>query len=304
MNWTAINFDWNQARAFLVTAEEGSLSAAARALGLTQPTLGRQVAGLEEALGVTLFERVGRGIMLTQAGVELLDHVRGMGDAAGRISLAASGQSQSVEGAVSITASDLMSAYHLPPVIARLREIAPGIEVTVVAANDVRDLTRREADVAIRHVRPEQPELIAKLIGHGDAGFYAARRYVSRVGRPDTLADLTGLDFVGFARDDQLIARLGEMGLPLRPENFRLFAENGMVYWNLIAEGLGVGILPDDLAGPDPRLTRLIPDMEPIRFPLWLTTHRELHTSRRIRVVFDLLAEMLGDRADRRVSRA
>ena len=150
---------------------------------------------------------------------------------------------------------------------------------------------------------PEQPELIAKLIGHGDAGFYAARRYVSRVGRPATLADLTGLDFVGFARDDRLIARLDEMGLPLRPENFCLFADNGMVYWNLIAEGLGVGILPDDLAGLDPRLIRLLPDMEPIRFPLWLTTHRELHTSRRIRVVFDLLTEMLGDMADRRVSR-
>lgn len=304
MNWSSITFDWNQARAFLVTAEEGSLSAAARALGLTQPTLGRQVAGLEEALGVTLFERVGRGVMLTQAGVELLDHVRGMGDAAGRISLAASGQSQLVEGAVSITASDLMSAYHLPPVIARLREIAPGIEITVIAANDLRDLTRREADIAVRHVRPEQPELIAKLIGHGEAGFYAATRYFARVGRPETLAELAALDFVGFQRDDQLIPQLETIGLKLGAHNFRLFAENGVAYWNLIGEGLGVGILPDDLAGPDPRLTRLLPEMEPIRFPLWLTTHRELHTSRRIRVVFDLLAEMLGETARPRISRA
>jgi len=100
MNWQSVSFDWNQARAFLVTAEQGSLSAAARALGLTQPTLGRQVAALEEKLGVTLFERGRRSLFLTQSGLELLDHVRMMGDAAGRISLTASGQSQAIEGLV------------------------------------------------------------------------------------------------------------------------------------------------------------------------------------------------------------
>ena len=107
MKWQTVSFDWNQARAFLVTVEEGSLTAAARALGLTQPTLGRQVAALEDSLGVTLFDRVGRSLRLTPSGLELLDHVRSMGDAAGRVSLTASGQSQTVEGQVCITASDL-----------------------------------------------------------------------------------------------------------------------------------------------------------------------------------------------------
>ena len=122
MDWRSVNFDWNRARAFLVTAEEGSLSAAARALGLAQPTLGRQVDALEQELGVVLFQRVGRGLKLTTSGLELLDHVRAMGDAAGRVSLSAAGQSQSIEGNVSITTSDVYAAILLPPVIAKLRQ--------------------------------------------------------------------------------------------------------------------------------------------------------------------------------------
>ena len=132
MNWQSVTFNWNRARAFLVTAEEGSLSAAARALGLTQPTLGRQVSALEAELGVTLFERVGRSLELTQSGQELLEHVRTMGEAASHISLTASGQSKSIEGHVCITATDIMSAYLLPPVLKQLRAIAPGIEIEIV----------------------------------------------------------------------------------------------------------------------------------------------------------------------------
>ncbi|MFT5800030.1 MAG: DNA-binding transcriptional LysR family regulator, partial [Candidatus Azotimanducaceae bacterium] len=129
MEWKRSAFDWNQARAFLVTAEEGSLSAAARALGLTQPTLSRQVAGLEEALGVTLFERTSRALLLTQSGVKLLADFRTMGDAANNISLAATGQSQAVTGHVLISATDLMARYLLPPVLKKLRKIAPDLQI-------------------------------------------------------------------------------------------------------------------------------------------------------------------------------
>ncbi|MDH5452601.1 MAG: LysR family transcriptional regulator, partial [Paracoccaceae bacterium] len=149
MNDSLNTFDWNHMRAFLATAEGGSLSAAARALGQTQPTLGRQVAALEAQLGIMLFERVGRSLALTQSGRDLLEHVRSMGEAANRISLAASGQSQSIEGRVRITASDIMSAYVLPPVLRHLRQLAPLLDIDIVAANDIRDLMRREADIAI-----------------------------------------------------------------------------------------------------------------------------------------------------------
>ncbi|MDD9918887.1 MAG: LysR family transcriptional regulator [Rhodospirillaceae bacterium] len=206
MDWQAVAFDWNQVRAFLVTAEEGSFSAAARALGATQPTLGRQVAALEESLGVTLFERVGRNLSLTEAGLELLDHVRAMGDAASRVSLTASGQAQSVEGHVCVTATDVLSMYLLPDALRRLREVAPGIELEVVASNDVRDLRRREADIAIRHGRPEQPDLIAKKLGETEAGLYASAGWIEEHGRPEKPDDVRNAEFIGFDRAGRLIA--------------------------------------------------------------------------------------------------
>ena len=157
MNWQAVSFDWNQIRAFLATAEEGSLSAAARALGSTQPTVGRQIAALEDDLGVTLFERAGRSLIMTGAAQDLLEHVQAMGDAASRVSMVAAGQSEDIAGCVVITANDLMAAGYLPAVLAQLRQEAPGIIVDVVASNRIENLTRRDADIAIRHVQPEQP---------------------------------------------------------------------------------------------------------------------------------------------------
>ncbi len=182
MDWRSVKFDWNRARAFLVTAEEGSLSAAARALGMAQPTLGRQVCALESELGVILFERAGRSLTLTQSGLELVEHVRAMGDAATRVSLTASGQSQSIEGRVCVTASEAYSVFILPPVIAKLRRIEPGITIEIIASNDVRDLRRREADIAVRNGRPTDPDLIAKKIKDDTACLYAAEGYLAQCG--------------------------------------------------------------------------------------------------------------------------
>jgi DNA-binding transcriptional LysR family regulator len=294
MNGQAIAFDWNQARAFLATAEEGTLSAAARALGLTQPTLSRQVAALEEELGVALFQRAGRSISLSPAGVELLDHFRAMGDAAGRISLMASGQSQAVEGQVSITASDALSAYWLPPIMKRLREQAPGIEIEIVASNEVRDLRRREADIAIRHVRPEQPDLIARRVRDIFARLYASTEYLEAHGRPASASELADRVFVGFAPIHRLVATLAGRGLPLTRGNFKLVTDNGVVMAEMVRQGLGIGIMPQEFAERFPDLECVLPDWEPLPAPIWLVTHRELHTSRRIRIVFDLLAETLS----------
>ena len=157
MDWRSVTFDWNRARAFLVTAEEGSLSAAARALDMTQPTLGRQVTALEQELGVALFERGARGLELTPSGLDLLEHVRAMGEAANSLSLTASGQATAVEGNICITATEVMAAFILPPIIEKLRRLEPGITVELVASNSTSDLKRREADIAIRSFRPTQP---------------------------------------------------------------------------------------------------------------------------------------------------
>ncbi|WP_204112883.1 LysR family transcriptional regulator [Shimia biformata] len=286
-------FDWNHVRAFLATAEEGTLSAAARRLGLTQPTLGRQVAALEDDLGVLLFERVGKALHLTRAGRDILEHVRDMGDAATRLSIAAAGQSQSIDGLVRITASDIYSTHILPPILKDLQKRAPKLEIEIVAVNDIQDLMRREADIALRHVRPEQPDLIARLVREATARFYASTDYIQRNGRPETLADLARHEFVSFGDTDEMLKHLLPLGAPLTADNFRIGSKNGIVAWNLARQGFGISIMDDVVAAQCPEVEVLLPDMAPVVFPVWLTTHRELHTSRRIRVVFDLLADAL-----------
>ncbi len=293
MNWQQISFDWNQVRAFLVTAEEGSLSAAARALGLTQPTLSRQVMALEEQLGVTLFERVGKALHLTQSGMDLLDHVRDMGEAARKFSLVASGQSQSISGTVSITASDTMASENLPAFLLQLRRTAPLIDIDVIADNEISNLLKREADIAIRHVRPEEPDLIARLVGEITGSFYASRSYLATYGHPKSLKDLSLHHFVGFGDLDRMVEYLQAMGLPLEKKQFHVTSKSGIVAWNMVREGLGICVMSDQVARSYPEVERLSLPIEPLRIPIWLTTHRELHTSRKIRLVFDKLADYL-----------
>lgn len=294
MNWDDIAFDWNQVRAFLATSEEGSLSAAARSLHQTQPTLSRQVTALEQSLGVTLFERGHRQVRLTVAGLELLEHARAMAEAANRVSLAASGQSQAIEGRVCITATEMLAAYYLPPMLRKLREQAPGIVVEVVASDELRDLIRREADIAIRHAQPTQPDLIARRIGFLEGRIYVARRLLDEVGVPRTFHDLSDQDFVGIENTEALILGLAEQGLELRLEQFRVHAASGNCMLQLIREGLGFGFLPMDTGGLFDDLVCVLPELFKPEIPVWLVSHRELRTSRRIRVVYDLLAEELA----------
>jgi len=291
MDWQSVKFDWNRARAFLVTAEEGSLSAAARALGMTQPTLGRQVGALEAELDTVLFERVGRGLRLTAGGLDLLDHVRSMGEAANRVSLSATGQSQTIEGSIAITASEVISAFLLPPILAQLRRDHPGVEVKVVASNAVRDLRRREADIAVRSGRPTDPNLIATRLRDTPARLYATPAYLKRIGHPKTPDDLRRADFIGF--DERFIDGINAMGFDLTRKNFPIHTENHLVLWELVKGGLGVGVILDEVGDAEPLVERVLPSFV-IPVPAWLVSHREVHTSRRVRMVFDLLAQHLG----------
>ena len=293
MDWRSVKFDWNKARAFLVTAEEGSLSAAARALGMAQPTLGRQVDGLEQELGIVLFERVGRGLQLTPGGLELLDHVRVMGDAAGRVSMNALGQSQTLEGRVCISASETYAAVLLPPIIAKLRILEPDIHVEIVVSNQASDLRRREADIAIRNFRPTEPDLIAKKVGEADAVLYATPDYIEKIGNPTMPQDLRHAHFVNLDHAGMMIKALNKLGLGLTEENFPLLTESYLVMWELVRQGVAIGILDAHIGDADPTVRRVLPDFQPFIFTIWLVSHRELTTSRRIRRVYDYLAEEL-----------
>jgi len=288
------NLDWNQLKAFLETAETGSLSAAARKLGLTQPTLSRQVAAIEQSMGVTLFERVGKSMALTPTGLDLLEHARAMGAAAEALSLAATGSSQAVRGVVSVSATDVVATTLLPPLVKKLHDQEPGITIDVIPSNALSDLLRREADIAIRHVKPEQPELIARLIREATAYFYASESWVNAHGHPRSAEDAARLSFVGSDRSGQYLGYLRTHGLPLSEANFSCYADHSVAHWALVRQGMGIGVMMEEIALATPGMVRVLDDLPPVRFPIWLVTHRELRTSKRIRMVFDALAQGLA----------
>lgn len=275
-------------RAFLATAEEGSLSAAARALNSSQPTLGRQVSALEDELGLALFERVGAKLELTPAGLELIEHARAMCDAASRASLTASGQSQSLEGSVCISVGEIFAGHALPPIIEKLRAQEPGIEIEIVASNSSSDLRRREADIGFRALKPTQPDLIAKKVCDLASRFYASSRYLEKIGYPQTKEDLCRADFIDF--DDTGVYRkyLNDRGFNLTPRNFPVRAESHLLQWELAKSGVGIVTALEMIGDAEPALKRVLSDHKLVH-SMWLVAHRDLKTSRRIKMVFDFL---------------
>ncbi|QTD44480.1 LysR family transcriptional regulator [Ottowia testudinis] len=288
------NLDWNLLRAFLHTAEAGSLSAAARQLGLTQPTLSRQVAAIEAQLGATLFERAGKTLALTGTGLDLLEHARAMGTAADALSLAATGRAQAADGVVTVSASDMVAACLLPSLVKDMRRLAPGIAIEVMASNAFSDVLRREADIAIRHAQPDQPELIARLVRQATAHFYASEDWVRTNGHPRSVQQAAGAAFVGADRSGKYLTYLRQHGLPVTDANFSCYADHTTAHWALVCQGLGIGAMMEEIAQATPGVVRVLDDVPPVHFPIWLVTHRELRTARRIRVVFDLLADGLS----------
>ena len=291
MNWASVNFDWNQTRAFLVTAEEGTLSAAAKALGMTQPTLSRQVSALEAQLGIRLFERVGQRLVLTDSGVELLEHARLMGSTALQFSLAATGQSQQLEGSVTISAGELDAVFRLPKIIATLRREEPGIDIEVIVTNEASDLKRREADIAIRSFRPTQNDLIAKKLGEEVIWLYGTQEYLARLPDFTEFSELTDIQIIGFDRSNLVSDVLNQQGWRLSKQNFQLVTSFQLLQLGLCKEGLGVMFFPECMGDNELGLVRAFEHMGPVmRLPVWLVCHQELRTSLRVRRVFDFIA--------------
>ncbi len=286
-------FDWDLARTFLAVADEGSLSAAARALGQTQPTVSRQIAAFERSLEATLFERTGRSVALTPFGIELLDHVRAMALGADMVSLAAAGQSQSVEGQVRITASELMSAFVLPSILKEISEQAPLLEIDIIADNGIRDLVRREADIAIRHARPDQPNLLTRRVGDDVMRFYASSGYLEAKGAP-TMRNLSDHQIISFVEADRMLSYLRPVGLDLSRANFRFTTSSQFAALEMTRAGLGIVVAPERTAAKCPDLVAVLSEIDAFTVPTWLVTHSEMKTSRRIRLVFDHLADKLS----------
>ncbi|HRD77824.1 MAG TPA: LysR substrate-binding domain-containing protein, partial [Hyphomicrobiaceae bacterium] len=238
---------------------------------------------------LALFERIGRRLVLTATGAGLLDHARTMASAADALALAAEGRAQDISGRVSISATDAFAAYVLPEIIEHIRATLPQVTIAIVATDSISDLRRREADIAIRHVRPTEPELIARRVMEMQARLYATKAWIDRNGRPSSPADLREAELLGFEPIEQFVGHLAKAGLDVRVQQVRITSENAVVLWEMLRRGLGVGVVLSEVADRMAGIVRLLPEMPAIPVPVWLVAHRELHSSRRIRLVYDAI---------------
>ena len=293
------SLDWNLIRYFLAVADHGAVAHAADALGVSQPTLSRHIAALEAAVGASLFTRGARGCLLTAAGEALIASARQMEAAAHGFGRAVSGQSSQMAGSVRITASEMTSAFILPPILRVLRAAYPEIQIDVVASNDIDNLLDREADIAIRMTEPAQNSLIARRIGAMGLGGYATHTYLAQKAIAFTPDTAHQFDWIGYDRDDTILRRASAMKMPLVRESFALRSDNQLVCWQALLEGMGIGFCFNVIAAQYPQLVRVLPASWIAPVPVWLTAPVELRTNPRVRAVFDHLADHLSPLLDR-----
>ena len=282
--------DWTLTRSFLAVAESGSLTGAARRLGLSQPTLSRHITDLESKLG-PLFHRQPRGLAPNDAALALLPHAKAMEEAAARLSLAAAGREEAPTGTVRITASRVVSFHILPSVLGDLRRAEPGIDIDLVPSDTSENLLMREADIALRMYRPDQAEVITAHVADLPFGIYAARSYIARHGTPQTFEDLLHHDMIGFDRSDLMLRMMAEMGIQRKRTDFPIRCDDQLVYLELLRAGLGIGGMQTIIARQVPDLVRLVPDLPLPPLPVWITAHQALRHTPRIRRVFDHLTQ-------------
>lgn len=282
--------DWDLVRSFHAVMEAGSLSGAARQMGISQPTVGRHIAELEDQLGAVLFERAGR-LRPTDSAHTLMAHATAMHDAATQLRLRAAGDAQALTGSVRITASQIVAIYRLPPAVTRISTKQPNIDLELVVSNDNQNLLRRDADIALRMVEPTQKEIIAKRIGDIPLGLFASRDYLAERGTPTSAEDLLAHTFIGYDRSDLLIRGVRAFGMQISREDFRIRTDDQVAQVELMRAGAGIGATQCAVAAAHPELVPVIPGLPIPPLTLWLATHREVHTSARVRAIYDLLSE-------------
>lgn len=284
-------FDWALVRSFLAAIEHGSLLGASRATGASQPTMGRHITELESQLGLLLFERTGRGLVPTPGALKLAEAARQMDSGAARLWRLAQAAETATQGTVRLTASQPVACILLPPILARMRQSLPEIEVSLVASNAVSNLLRREADIALRMLRPDQASLSARRIGQVTISACAHHDYLARRGVPANPESLIEHDLIGDDRPGDIQRGVAALGLPLHQLRFGLRSDDLIAQWAAVRAGLGIGFVGDYVVRTDPQVAKLLPQLKLPRYPVWLTVHREIRTSARIRAVYDHLAE-------------
>lgn len=285
---------WDHIRSFLAVLEEGSLSRAARMLSLTQPTLSRHIDQLEEALGGPLFTRSPRGLIPTDKARMIEPYARTIAASAAAMARAASGAVGEMTGAVRISASEVVGVELLPEMLAPLREAHPGLTFEIVPTNQSSDLLRRDADIALRMVRPQQGALLARKVGDVLLGLYARRDYLEKHGTPQSLTDIAGHALIGFDHETISVQALRGMGLRLGRADFAWRTDSDLAQTSLIRAGAGIGVCQAGLARRHGGLVRVLPEAFSFPMETWVTMHEELKGVNRMKAVFDHLCETMG----------
>ena len=284
---------WELCRSFLAVLQEGSLSGAARALNLAQPTVGRHIGALEKALGAGLFTRSHSGLLPTEAALGLRPFAEGMSNNAAALARAAESQGKGIGGTVRVTASEVVGAEVLPPVVAQLRADYPELKLELVLTNRVQDLLRHEADIAVRMAPPRQQSLIARRVGQVELGLHAHQRYLERNGTPRTPADLPRHALIGFDVETPFL-RAASKALPVwQRAVFALRTDSDLAQLALIRSGAGIGVCHVALARRDSALVRVLPRHFRLSLDTWLTMHEDLRAAPRCQVTFGALLKGL-----------
>jgi DNA-binding transcriptional LysR family regulator len=283
---------WDLWRTFLAALDQGSLSGAARALGLSQPTAGRHIEALEQALGGALFTRSAGGLRPTETALALRPHAEAMAAAAQALVRTASGEAEAVRGVVRITASDIVGAEVLPPILTGFHEAHPDVVIELALSNRQEDLLRREADIAVRMARPSQGALLAKRIGAVPLALYAHRRHIEAHGAPTSFADARAFA-IGFDRDPQIRRALEESQITLTREVFAFRSDSDLAQLAALRAGFGVGACQVGIARRDPDLVPVLEGQFRYEMEMWVAMHEDLKTSRRMRLMLDWLVEGL-----------
>lgn len=287
------SFDWTLVRSFLAVIDAGSLMGAARRLRAQQPTLSRHIAEFESQLGAPLFERTGRGVTPTAAALVIAEAARQMQDGADALSRALAGQLQSTSGCVRISCSQVAAIWLMPEILVAMRAAEPGIEVELVASNQISNLLQREADIALRMVRPQQDSLISRKLADIPIVAAAHESYLARAGIPKTPADLLQHQLIGYDQDDTIIRGFAQMGIDFPREKFGLRTDDQVAYGRFVAAGAGIGFVARYNVHLWPGVQVLLPELRIPPLPCWLAVHREIRSNPLVRRVYDFLADAI-----------
>jgi len=285
--------DWEELRTFREVMREGGLSGAARRLGVAQPTVGRRMDALEAALGVALFARSPRGLTPTKAARDLAPHVEAMAAASAALARTAAGEAGQDRGVVRVTASEVIGAEVLPAIFARFRTAHPNIEIELALTNRTEDLSRLDADIAVRMVRPRQAALHARRIGVTRIGLYAHRHYLARFGAPADFGELRDHRLIGYDRETLVLRSLGPLVQELRRDDFVFRCDNDLAQLAALRAGVGIGGLQENIARRTPELVRLFAEEFSLPLEIWLAAHEDVILTPRVRNMFGVLAEGL-----------